>query len=174
MVRADSHRIPLVPRYSGYHYSNQDFKYRTITFFGWVFQNIFLSFIVALCGPTTPRCMHHGLGSSRFARRYSGNRFLFLFLRVLRCFTSPGSPSFEYYDMTRSGLPHSEISGSKQYSCSPKRIAGKRVLHRLSVPRHPPYALIILPKLLRLSYLFYYASFFMTRLCLYKKHDDLF
>ena len=29
-----------------------------------------------------------GLGSSRFARRYSGNRFFFLFLQVLRCFSS--------------------------------------------------------------------------------------
>ena len=33
-----------------------------------------------------------GLGSFRFARRYSGNRDFFLFLRVLRWFTSPGSP----------------------------------------------------------------------------------
>ena len=39
----------------------------------------------------TPRCSHHGLGSFRFARRYSGNRCFFLFLRVLRCFSSPGS-----------------------------------------------------------------------------------
>ena len=39
----------------------------------------------------TPWCTHHGLGSSLFARRYSGNRFFFLFLRLLRCFSSPGS-----------------------------------------------------------------------------------
>ena len=32
-----------------------------------------------------------GLGSSPFARHYLGNRSLFLFLRVLRCFTSPGA-----------------------------------------------------------------------------------
>ena len=31
------------------------------------------------------------LGSSSFARRYSRNRCFFLFLRVLRCFSSPGS-----------------------------------------------------------------------------------
>ena len=31
-----------------------------------------------------------GLGCSPFARRYSGNRGCFLFLRVLRCFSSPG------------------------------------------------------------------------------------
>ena len=39
----------------------------------------------------TPVCTHSGLGSFPFARRYSGNRCFFLFLRVLRCFSSPGS-----------------------------------------------------------------------------------
>ena len=33
-----------------------------------------------------------GLGSSDFARHYSRNHCCFLFLRVLRCFSSPGSP----------------------------------------------------------------------------------
>ena len=33
-----------------------------------------------------------GLGSSDFARHYFRNRYFFLFLRVLRCFSSPGSP----------------------------------------------------------------------------------
>ena len=32
------------------------------------------------------------MGSSPFARRYSGNRSFFLFLRVLRCFSSPRWP----------------------------------------------------------------------------------
>ena len=36
--------------------------------------------------------MRPGLGSSGFARRYSRNRCFFLFLRLLRCFSSPGSP----------------------------------------------------------------------------------
>ena len=39
--------------------------------------------------PRTPRRHGPGLGSSPFARRYWGNRFYFLFLRVLRCFSSP-------------------------------------------------------------------------------------
>ena len=42
----------------------------------------------------TPVCTHTGLGSFPFARRYSGNRYFFLFLRVLRCFSSPGSPPY--------------------------------------------------------------------------------
>ena len=40
----------------------------------------------------TRRLSHaHGLASSAFARHYSRNHNCFLFLRVLRCFTSPRS-----------------------------------------------------------------------------------
>ena len=39
----------------------------------------------------TPNCTQFGLGSFHFARRYFGNRVFFLFLRLLRCFSSPGS-----------------------------------------------------------------------------------
>ena len=39
----------------------------------------------------TPERTRSGLGSFLFARRYSGNRCFFLFLRLLRCFSSPGS-----------------------------------------------------------------------------------
>ena len=39
----------------------------------------------------TPDRTRPGLGSSAFARRYLRNRVFFLFLRVLRCFSSPGS-----------------------------------------------------------------------------------
>ena len=35
-----------------------------------------------------------GLGSFPFARHYLGNHCYFLFLRVLRCFSSPGLPPF--------------------------------------------------------------------------------
>jgi hypothetical protein len=42
------------------------------------------------------------------------------------------------------GFPHSEIFGSKCVGNSPKLIAAYHVLHRLSVPRHPPNALIVL------------------------------
>ena len=39
------------------------------------------------------------------------------------------------------GLPHSEIPGSTIARISPGLIAACHVLHRLSVPRHPPNAL---------------------------------
>ena len=35
----------------------------------------------------------HGLGYSHFARHYSGNHYCFLFLRLLRCFSSARSPT---------------------------------------------------------------------------------
>src|SRR3712207_3320897 len=46
--------------------------------------------------------------------------------------------------MTPVGFPHSEIRASKLACGSTRLIAACHVLHRLSVPRHPPYALIIL------------------------------
>ena len=52
---------------------------------------------------TTPRCTHHGLGSFHFARRYFGNRVFFLFLRVLRGFSSPGSPHAPMYSVHADG-----------------------------------------------------------------------
>ena len=51
-----------------------------------------LSFSVRFEGPYPARIATCGLGSSDFARHYFRNRFYFLFLRVLRCFSSPGSP----------------------------------------------------------------------------------
>ena len=51
------------------------------------------------CGPATP-CFpfeSHGLGYSEFARHYYRNHGCFLFLWVLRWFTSPGSPRIPMY-----------------------------------------------------------------------------
>ena len=44
----------------------------------------------------------HGLASSAFARHYSRNHGCFLFLRVLRCFTSPRSLLLPYVFRQRS------------------------------------------------------------------------
>ncbi len=91
-----------------------------------------------------------GLGCSRFARRYSGNRFCFLFLRLLRCFNSPGClfPNYEFYRKFK-WLPYSGISGSKLVASSPERFAGICALLRLWVPRSPPFALSHLTNLYR-------------------------
>jgi hypothetical protein len=42
-----------------------------------------------------------GLGYSAFARRYLRNRIRFLFLRLLRCFNSPGITSSPYFIQMR-------------------------------------------------------------------------
>ena len=60
-----------------------------------------------------------GLGSSPFARHYSGSRGFFPFLWVLRCFSSPACLYLpyvfrqEYARITTREFPHSEILGSK-------------------------------------------------------------
>ncbi len=89
-----------------------------------------------------------GLGSSGFARHYSRNRFLFLFLRLLRCFSSPRFTShilfYSYVDntlLTCIGFPHSDIHGSLDICSSPWLFAACHVFLRLLVPRHSPYAL---------------------------------
>ena len=46
---------------------------------------------------TTPTYMYVGLGSFPFARRYLGNRCFFLFLPVLRCFSSRSAPRMTMY-----------------------------------------------------------------------------
>ena len=83
-----------------------------------------------------------GLGSSPFARRYSGSHCCFPFLRLLGCFGSSGSPP-HIADAAppRGGLPHSDTCGSRAARASPQHFAACRVLHRLREPRHPPYAL---------------------------------
>ena len=60
--------------------------------------------------------------------------------------------------MSLSGLPHSEILGSKPVCGSPKLIAAYHVLHRLLAPRHSPYALSSLTIVLELEANAYRAS----------------
>ena len=66
--------------------------------------------------PRTGLATPTGLGCSPFARHYWGNHCCFLFLRVLRCFSSPRSPrrcSPPVTALQAAGLSHSEIPGSK-------------------------------------------------------------
>ena len=69
-------------------------------------------------------------------------------------------PSYTYlfsiwcYDVTHSGLLHSDICGSTLACNSPQLFAAYRVLRRLPMPRHPPCALISLTSLQPISQLF--------------------
>ena len=91
MVPLISHKVPRVSWYSGSCSVSSAFTYGAFTLCGRLSQNRSVSFRESLMQSVTPECTHSGLGSSAFARRYLQNRVFFLFLRVLRCFSSPGS-----------------------------------------------------------------------------------
>lgn len=90
-----------------------------------------------------------GLASSAFARHYLRNHGCFLFLWVLRCFTSPRSLYPPYIFRRESpgrsnawrGFPIRRSSDQSSFISSPRLIADYYVLHRLQMPRHPPFAL---------------------------------
>jgi hypothetical protein len=110
------------------------FAYGTVTRYGQTFQTVPLPtrFVtpcqISSSGQAVPqpparnacRLSHaQGLASSAFAHHYSRNRYCFLFLRVLRCFTSPRYHHTPYafrrrrHPMTSAGFPHSEILESQ-------------------------------------------------------------
>ena len=139
---------------------------------------VLLTFISRLSVRNPISIATYGLACSPFARHYLGTRCYFIFLRLLRCFSSAGIPPYSYEFTIRwlrintAGFPHSEICGSKVICTSPQLIAAYRVLLRLLMPRHPPCALISLTKLIILVIyflariiwvsLFCYCSIFFT------------
>ena len=95
--------------------------------------------------------MNKFLSISPFARHYSGNRqtlarSFFIFLMLLRCFTSHGShttypTAYRHMCFTHVGFPIRTSPDQSLFTSSPRRFVGYHVLHRLIVPRHPPYTL---------------------------------
>jgi hypothetical protein len=136
------------------------FTYGTLTLYGSPFQydsardsvcNFLETSWDLLSGPTTPAAQQpRPLARNRFGLlpfRSPLLREWSLFLRVLRCFSSPRSPqpayifSGRYLGISPGGFPHSGIPGSQPAHGSPRLIAVYHALLRLLVPRHPPYAL---------------------------------
>ena len=119
---------------------------------------------MSLCLLLQPRVRRNalGLGSSHFDRHYSGNRFFFLFLQVLRCFSSLRSPwLMPVTGLQPAGFPHSDISGSFPVCRSPELFAAYHVFLRLRKPRHPPFALLLF-LVLRESYATLTVSYFLV------------
>ena len=94
MVPRTSRKVPRVSRYFGSCSVLLAFAYGAFTLSGRLSQNRSVTKSPHLSRSITPGCTQPGLGSFPFARRYLGNRVFFLFLRVLRCFSSPGSPPY--------------------------------------------------------------------------------
>ena len=94
VVHPASHKVPRVSWYSGYRPVGIPFAYRSFTVCAQSSQIVRLSLtdLMLVLNPGRPKTS--GLGSSLFARRYCGNLVWLLFLRLLRCFSSPGVPPF--------------------------------------------------------------------------------
>ena len=147
MVSARSHRVSRVPWYSGSCSASFRFAYGALTLSGRSFQNRSATVRSHKCSPNP------GVHALRFGP-----------FRVRSPLLTESNVSFSssgYLDVSvprvpfhklwihlwmtvvhTAGFPHSEISGSKDICSSPKLIAAYHVFHRLSVPRHPPCALL--------------------------------
>ena len=124
------------------------FAHGAITLFGWLSHTFPLiqTFVTPMCQALQPR----------YSKLYRFRLFpvrspllgeYFLFLQVLRCFSSLGALPQAYVfskrmlRVRRNEFPHSEIPGSKPVHGSPRLIAVSHVLHRHLAPRHSPKAL---------------------------------
>ena len=90
MVPPCSHRVSRVRRYSGYSSLAFNFTYVTLTLFSRPSHAVLLSSAMLYAVLNPKDIAISGLASFPFARRYLGNRCFFLFLLLLRCFSSEG------------------------------------------------------------------------------------
>ena len=145
MDSPDSHRIS-VPGCTQVSSRRQSaFAYGAITLYGRLSHTFPLTdcFVTPMCQtlqPRTSKPVRFGL----FPVRSPLLGELFLFLWVLRCFSSPGSLlpiyifNWEMPLVRNCRFPYSEIPGSAPVHGSPRLIAVSHVLHRHLTPRHPP------------------------------------
>ena len=103
-----------------------------------------------------------GLGCSPFARHYLGNHYCFLFLRVLRCFSSPGFLSLEYIVFNYVGCPIRTSTDNRMF-------APTRSFSQLTTSFVVSRSLGI-----RQSHLFAFYSFLSKPLLLLNYYCDLF
>ena len=142
-----SYRVSRVRYYSGATWLVSDFVYGSFTLFAWLFQNHSARIIESIMQsePHGARTMVWALPRSLAATYGIDVSFSssgYLDVSVPRV---PFHKLWIHLWMTvvhTAGFPHSEISGSKDICSSPKLIAAYHVFHRLSVPRHPPCALL--------------------------------
>ena len=95
MVPPYSHRV-YIPWYSGFCWLLSVFRLRDFHPLWSAFPKPLGYTYRRLLQSSTPPDCSGGLGSSHFARRYSGNRFFFLLLPLLRCFSSRRFPAYGY------------------------------------------------------------------------------
>ena len=147
MVPAHSHKVSRVSWYSGSCHARSPFVYGAFTLSGWLSQNHSTRLTRQSCSPNPGvHALRFGLFRVRSPLLTESNVSFsssgYLDVSVPRV---PFHKLWIHLWMTvvhTAGFPHSEISGSKDICSSPKLIAAYHVFHRLSVPRHPPCALL--------------------------------
>ena len=120
MVPALSYEISRVSHYSGFISTLFDFRILDFHHLWFTFPGNSTNLNLGFIGNPNPTSITTcGLGSSYFARHYFRNRFYFLFLWVLRCFSSPRSLPIHYFThvwihgfFSPCEFPHSDIYGS--------------------------------------------------------------
>ena len=147
MVPPTSHKVSRVSWYSGYCQLFLDFAYGTFTLSRWSFQchsairkdtcNSPLPHgaRTMVWAPPVPLAATSGIDVS-----FSSSGYLDVSVHRV--------PSVQLWihctvhEVCSCGFPHSDIHGSRDICSSPWLFAAYHVFHRLSVPRHPPCALI--------------------------------
>ena len=131
-----------------------DFVYGAITLYGPTFQTVRLSWEYHIAVPQPLK--HYYLRFRLFRFRsplLSESLICFIFLQVLRCFSSlgllpyPMYSDMDYLSFKRYGFPIRKSPDQSLLGGSPKLIAACHVLHRHLLPRHPSYALSSLTKI---------------------------
>ena len=145
MVLTYSVRITRVPTYSGYPQLQNLFTYAPFTLFRGAFQHSSAKFSLAFQGPLPHTYCYMWFGLFQFrSPLLSESLSYFLFLRVIRWFSSPGSPRIPMYSVydTMTLLMVSFLirkSTNHSFICNYSwLIAACHVLLRRHVPRHPP------------------------------------
>ena len=145
MDSPDSYRISVPGSTQEHGGSRSVFAYGAVTLFGRLSHTFPLTdrFVTSMVPVLQPRlCKQRRFGLFPVRSPLLGKSFLFLW--VLRCFSSPGShpPVYVFNRGTLqvrcSGFPHSEILGSTPVHGFPRLIAVSHVLHRHLAPRHSP------------------------------------
>ena len=147
MVPAHSVKVPRVLTYSGYCYVNLTFVYGAFTLSGWSFQDHSTSFVESRLQsePRNARISVWALPVSLAAT--SGITVVFsssgyLDVSVHRVPLHTLCIGVWIHGVFPCGFPHSDIHGSMDICSSPWLFAAYHVFLRLSVPRHPPCALL--------------------------------
>ena len=110
VVHPVSHGVSRVPWYSGSSLTASPFGYGALTLYDRPSHAVLLNSAVKWLS-STPENKSSGLASSAFARHYWRNLCWCLFLVLLRCFSSDGSPrtpiwfNARYMDIVHVGFP---------------------------------------------------------------------